>query len=107
MFILPKVNFRRFFIVCLVSAVLFIGSTSAIGHQDIAFAEVIEAERDAVVISPRKPLSDTEYESAKASRNQVQAELSKKAEDEAKAKAESESVAEKLNLNEIVSPTDK
>ena len=92
---------------CLVSVVLFIGSAIAIGHQDIAFAEVIEAESDAVVVSPRKPLSDTEYESAKANRNQVQAELLKRAEDKAEAKAESESVAEKLNLNEIVSPTDK
>lgn len=102
MFILSKVDFRRLLTVCLISLVLFIGSAIAIGHQDTAFAEVLE--RNAVGIK-EKPLSDTEYESAKANRNRLQAELSEQAEAEAKVKTNSESVAEKLNLNEIKTPS--
>ena len=102
MFILSKVDFRRLLAICLISVVLFIGSAIAIGHQDTAFAEVLE--RNAVGIK-EKPLSDTEYESAKANRNRLQAELSEQAEAEAKVKTNSESVAEKLNLNEIKTPS--
>ena len=103
MFILSKVDFRRLLAVCLISVVLFFGSAIAIGHQDTAFAEVLE--RDAVGITGEKPLNDTEYESAKANRNRLQAELSQQAEAEAKVKTNSESVAEKLNLDEIKTPS--
>ena len=103
MFKLAKIDFRRFFAVCLISVVLFFGSAIAIGHRDIAFAEVLE--RDAVGITGEKPLNDTEYESAKANRNRLQAELSKQAEAEAEVRTNSESVAEKLNLDEIVTPS--
>ncbi len=103
MFILSKVDFRRLLAACLISVVLFIGSAIAIGHQDTAFAEVLE--RDTVGITEEKALSDTEYESAKANRNRLQAELSQQAEAEAKTKTNSESAAEKLNLGEIKTPS--
>ncbi len=103
MFILAKIDFRRLLSVCLISVVLFIGSAIALGHQDTAFAEVLE--RDAVGISGNNVLNDTEYESAKANRNRLQAELSQQAEAEAEAKADSESIAEKLNLDEIKTPS--
>ncbi|WP_319419640.1 hypothetical protein [Pleurocapsa sp. FMAR1] len=103
MFILSKVDFRRLLAVCLISLVLFLGSASAVERQNTAFAEVLE--RDTVGIPEEKPLSGTEYESAKANRNRLQAELSQQAEAEAEAKTNSESVAEKLNLNEIKTPS--
>ncbi len=103
MFIFAKIDFRHLFAVCLISVVLFIGSAIAVDRQNTAFAEVLE--RDTVGITGDKPLSDTEYESAKANRNRLQAELSQQAESKAEAKTNSESVAEKLNLDEIKTPS--
>ena len=97
-----KIKFRRVLAICLISVTVFFGSAFGIGQSDRALAEVVK--RDEAVISESKPLDDAEYESAKANRNQIQAQMSKKAENEAKTKADSESVSEKLNLDEITSP---
>ena len=96
---LLKIDFRRVLTVCLVSALLFLGSAIAFPQNDFAIAEVLK--RDTVGISGDEILDEGEYESAKASRNREQAERSKKAEVKAEAKTDSESVAEKLNLDEI------
>ena len=101
MLLFSKINLRRIFAVCLVLVTLFAGSAIGIGYQEQAFAEVLE--RDTLGISGEKALSDEEYESAKANRNQLQAELSKQTDEE----NDSKSVAEKLNLDEIVPPVVK
>lgn len=97
-----KTELRRILAVGLVSVTIFLGTFLSIGKSDRALAEVLK--RDAVGMDEQNSLTDTEYESAKARRNQQQAEMSQQAEDKAKAEAESETVAEKLNLGEIDPP---
>ncbi len=102
MLFFSKINLRRIFAVCLVLVTLFIGSALGMGHQEQALADEV-LQQQPVGISGKNALNDAEYESAKANRNQLQAELSKQADDE----NNSESVAEKLNLDEIVPPVVK
>ena len=104
---ISKIKFRQILTVGLISIIVFFGSAIGIDSGDRALAEVVNRETDAVVISDPKPLKDAEYESAKANRNQIQAEMSKKAEAKAEVKADSESVSEKLNLGEIGSPVNE
>lgn len=87
-------NFRRILAIGLISLTLFLGSGV---RSDRAWAEVSQPEP--VGISEQGTLNDSEYESAKANRRELQAELSKQA---AKVNSDSDSVAEKLNLDEIV-----
>ncbi|MGF1589943.1 MAG: hypothetical protein ACFCU7_11995 [Pleurocapsa sp.] len=102
MFLFSKIDLRRILATCLVLVTFLIGSAIAIGPQNQAFAEVLKQDTPPG-ISGETVLSDVEYESAKANRNQLQAELSKQADDE----DDSKSVAEKLNLDEIVPPAVK
>jgi len=103
MFFPLKIKLRQILAVGLVAIAVFFSFGMGTGEGDRALAEVLK--RDATAISESKPLNDAEYESAKANRNQIQAEMSKKAELKAESKAKSESVAEKLNLDEITVPT--
>ena len=98
-----KIKFQQFLAVCLISFTVFFGSAWGIGQGDRALAEV--QIRDTVNIPEQNSLSEAEYESAKANRNRLQAEMSRKAEAKADAEANSKSVAEKLNLDEIVDPS--
>ncbi len=95
---LSKIQFRRIVTIGLISLTVFFGSVLGIGHSDRVLAEVLR--RDAVGITEESSLSDAEYESAKANRNQLQAERSKQAEKD----VEDKSVADKLNLDEIAPP---
>ena len=107
MFSISKIRLRQVLAVGLVSIIVFLGSAVGIGQGDRALAEVLNRETDAAVVSKPKPLNDAAYESTKANRNRTQAEMSKQAESKAESEADSKSVAEKLNLGEISSPTNK
>ncbi len=99
MLLVSKIRLRRILAIGLISITLVFGFSLGNGNSDRALAEVLK--RDTVGISEDKVLNDTEYESAKISRNQEQAQRSKQAEEKAEKKAEQESIAEKLNLDEI------
>ncbi|MCC0176437.1 hypothetical protein I4641_05525 [Waterburya agarophytonicola K14] len=98
MFLLSKTQLRRVIAIGLISITLFFSSAWGL-NSDRALAEVLK--QDIVGISEDNVLNDAEYESAKISRNQEQAQRSKQAEEKAERKAEQESIAEKLNLDEI------
>jgi hypothetical protein len=91
MFLQLTVNFRRILAISLIFLTLFLGT--ALG-SDRALAEVSQPEVDI----PGEVMDDTEYESAKANRRELQAELSKQA---AKVNSSSDTASEKLNLDEI------
>jgi hypothetical protein len=93
---------RRIVIIGLISLLVFFSSALRIDGSDRVLAEVLK--RDAVGITKESSLSEAEYESAKANRNQIQAERSKQAEKDA---AADKSVADKLNLEEIAPPAVK
>jgi hypothetical protein len=94
MFLQLTVNFRRILAIGLIFLTLFLGTAVA---SDRALAEVSQSEVDI----PGEVMDDTEYESAKANRRELQAELSKQA---AEANSNPESASEKLNLDEITPP---
>ncbi|NJR47642.1 MAG: hypothetical protein HC775_18995 [Hyellaceae cyanobacterium CSU_1_1] len=95
---LSKIQLRRIVTIGLISLLVFFGSALKSDHSDRVLAEVLK--RDAVGITEESSLSDAEYQSAKANRNQIQAERSKQAEED----VEDKSVADKLNLEEIAPP---
>jgi hypothetical protein len=93
-----KTQLRRIITIGLISITVFFGSFLGIGHSDRVLAEVLK--RDAVGITKESSLTDAEYESAKANRNQIQAERSKQAAED----LDNKKTADKLNLDEIVPP---
>lgn len=95
---LSKTQLRRIITIGLISITVFFGSFLGIGHSDRVLAEVLK--RDAVGITEEGSLSEAEYESAKANRNQIQAERSKQAAEN----LDNKKAADKLNLEEIVVP---
>ena len=95
---LSKIQLRRIVTIGLISITVFFGFTLGIGHSDRVLAEVLK--RDAVGITGESSLSDAEYESAKANRNQIQAERSQQAAED----LDNKNAADKLNLDEIVVP---
>jgi hypothetical protein len=101
MFLFSKINFRRILAICVLSISLLVGSALGISEGDRAFAEVVKSE--AVGIPGEGSIDQAEYESAKENRREIQAEISKEAEEN----KDSESIAEKLNLEEIVPPAIK
>jgi hypothetical protein len=101
MFALFSNQLRRILAISLISITLYF-SFAFSSHSDRASAEVLK--RDTVGISEDKVLNEAEYESAKISRNQKQAQRSKQAEQEAKQDLKNKSVSDKLSLDEIVPP---
>lgn len=95
---LAKVQLRRIAIIGLLFITVFFGSVLGIGHSDRVLAEVLK--RDAVGMTKESSLGDTEYESAKANRNQIQAARSQQAAED----LDNKRTADKLNLDEIVPP---
>lgn len=95
---LAKTQLRRIITIGLISITVFFGSVLGIGHGDRVLAEVLK--RDAVGITEESSLSDAEYESAKANRNQIQAERSQQAAED----LDNKNAADKLNLDEIAPP---
>lgn len=101
MFLLSKIQLRRLFAIGLISISLFFSSAWGL-NSDRALAEVLK--RDAVGMTEDNVIDDAEYESAKMTRNQKQAERSLQAEARAEKQAEKESVSDKLNLDDILPP---
>lgn len=95
---LSKTQLRKLVTISLIFLSVFFGFTLGIGHSDRVLAEVLK--RDAVGITGESSLSDAEYESAKANRNQIQAERSQQAAED----LDNKNAADKLNLDEIVPP---
>ncbi|MBW4532994.1 MAG: hypothetical protein KME09_03575 [Pleurocapsa minor HA4230-MV1] len=95
---LSKTQLRKLVTISLIFLSVFFGFTLGIGHSDRVLAEVLK--RDAVGITEEGSLSEAEYESAKANRNQIQAERSKQAAED----LDNKKAADKLNLEEIVVP---
>lgn len=96
-----KINLRRILSIGLLSITLFLGSAFALSTNNLAIADVAKAidKDEAVGISGDTMLDETEYESAKMSRNERQAARSQKAEDANTEDADS--IVEILNLDQI------
>lgn len=90
-------NARRIFSTFLLSVTLFFG-VAVISHSP-AIADAIT--RDITNAEMENKVSDAEYESAKASRQQKQAMRSEKAEAQAELNGD-ESIKDRLNLDEIL-----
>lgn len=97
-----KSNLRRMAIACLVAIVLFSGSALGIGNNNLALAAET-LKRDTVDLPNEESINNAEYESAKAKRRAMQAQMSQQAEDNDRG----ESATEKLNLNESTPRTTK
>ncbi|WP_052055603.1 hypothetical protein [Myxosarcina sp. GI1] len=102
MFTFLKSNLRRLAIASLVAIALFSSLVFSSGNYNTAFAAE-PLKRDAVDMAGEDTINDAEYESAKAKRRAMQAQMSQQAEEDDSSK----SASEKLNLGEPVPESTK